>query len=175
MTGITGTIRAVLSVICVVKRLDILSFSCSCCFDLSMSWMLAEICIGHVSVELEIDVSMEVVEYNDDCCDCVAGYVVVEGVRGVMILEDEGVVGLVKGVVVILDGDAVGDVSDVVPIFCLPYSFLTPLVFLNDLPSFHGHRSLISNPIGAISCLSGPPFTHFPCPNAGNRASSSIP
>lgn len=175
MTGITGTIRPVLSVVCVVKRLDILSFSCSCCFDLTMSWILAEICIGHVSVELEIEVFVEGAEYNNICCDCVAGYVVVEGVRGEVTLEDEGVVELVRGVVVILNDDAVGDVSDVVPIFCLPYSFLTPLVSPNDLCSFHRHRSLISKPIGAISCLSGPPFTHLPCPNAGNRVSSAIP
>lgn len=87
----------------------------------------------------------------------------------------EVAIGLVKGVVVLLDDDAVGDVSDGDVLLCSPYASLPSLAFPNGLPSFDGPCSLLSNPTGAISCLSGPPFTHFPCPNAGSGASSAIP
>ena len=71
-------------------------------------------------------------------------------------------IGLVNRWLVILGDDAVADVSDGDVLLCSPYASPASSTFLNDLASFHGQRCLISNPIGAISCLPGPPFTHFP-------------
>lgn len=79
MTGITGNITPVLGVVCVVERLDNLSFSPRC-FVLTVSWMLAKVCIGLVSMEVEIEVFVEGVEYNDVCGDDVKRCVAVEGV-----------------------------------------------------------------------------------------------
>lgn len=153
-------------------------FSSALPFALASISSLAWICIPseHVSVDVVG------VKYEDTG---VTGCEAVKGVRGVVMLDN---------------GDVDRDVSDaddsdgmvVMLLLALapPFPFVlvlvlgvsgnlssSPLIFLIlivKFPIFEVDR-LISNPIGAISCLSGLPLTHFPCPNTGNGASSAIP